>query len=126
MMNHPEFQQKPLFNRGVLSVAGIQWLNLTKIWGSHGFPRQGRHGFFGSFQNITPLKTTRVSPWKLGTIVSKLGYSLTFLGEEINLLLLGLGHPVTKYHGHPSNMITENHKLKDIFNLQILGTINVP
>ena len=38
------------------------------------------------------------------TIASKLGY-FTYLGHEINLLLiLGLGHPVTKYHGHTSTM----------------------
>ena len=30
------------------------------------------------------------------TIVSKLGY-FTYLGDEINLLILGLGHLVTKY-----------------------------
>ena len=29
-------------------------------------------------------------------VVSKLGY-FTYLGDEINLLILGLGHPVTKY-----------------------------
>ena len=46
-------------------------------------------------------------PWKLVTIVSKLGY-FTYLGDEINLLILGLGHPVTKYHGHPST-ITKPH-----------------
>ena len=34
------------------------------------------------------------------TIVSKLCY-FTYLGDEVNLLILGLGHLVTKYHGHP-------------------------
>ena len=35
------------------------------------------------------------------TIVSKLVY-FTYLGDEINLRILGLGHLVRKYHGHPS------------------------
>ena len=36
------------------------------------------------------------------TIVSKLG-DFTYLGDEINLLILASYNLVAKYHGHPSN-----------------------
>ena len=52
--------------------------------------------------DIGMMSYTRVDPWKIVTIVSKLGH-FTYLGDKINLLILGLGHPVTKYHGHPSS-----------------------
>ena len=52
------------------------------------------------------LFPTRVSGWKLGSLVSSKLVYFTDLGDEINLLILilglGLGHPFTKYHGHPS------------------------
>ena len=47
-------------------------------------------------------KNTRMSMEVIVTIVSKLGY-FTYLGDVSNLLILGLGHLVTKYHGHPSS-----------------------
>ena len=48
---------------------------------------------------------TWVSMEVIEKMVSKLGY-FTYLGDEINLLILGLGHSVTKYHGHVSTKHT--------------------